>query len=81
MAMTFELPDELYQRLADAAAERGISPRQLIVDVLSQQFQSGGGSEDDPLEAFIGGFDSGDPTWASTDTAVLRKQAAARRTS
>ncbi len=79
MATTFELPEELYRRLADVAAERGVSARQLIVDVLSRQFQSSGDAQDDPFEAFIGGFDSGDPDWASTDTAVLRQQAAARR--
>ncbi|MFV0522975.1 MAG: hypothetical protein ACK5RL_00530 [Acidimicrobiales bacterium] len=82
MAATFEVPDELYRRLVDVAAERGVSADELIVDVLSQQLQVEGGgatADEDPLEALIGSFDSGEPSWATTDTSTLRKQADARR--
>jgi len=52
---------------------------QLATEVLSQQFSAAGADSGDALGAFIGSVDTGDADWASTDTAVLRKGADARR--
>lgn len=74
------LPDELADRLAAEAARRGISVDELAAETLSASLAADAGVEVDPLEAFIGSGDSGDPAWAARPTAELRGDAAARRT-
>lgn len=74
---TVELPDDVAAALAAAAAERGMTAEELAARVLAQEF--GPTDPGDALSAFISSIDTGDPDWASTDTAVLRKQADARR--
>ena len=70
---TIEVPDDVAIALAAAAAKRGITVAELIAELVSDRPESAG------LDGFLGCIDSGDPEWAGTDTAVLRKQADARR--
>jgi len=70
---TIELPDDVGAALAAAAAQRGITEAELIAELVTYRLEPAG------LDGFLGCIDSGDPEWAGTDTAVLRKQADARR--
>jgi len=70
---TIELPDDVAAALAAAAVQRGVTEAELIAELVSGRPEPAG------LDGFLGCIDSGDPDWAGTDTAVLRKQAAARR--
>ena len=36
--LTIEVPDDVAQRVADAAAERGVAPEKLAGEVLAEQF-------------------------------------------
>jgi len=69
-----ELPDDVAAALAAAAAERGVTEAELIAELVGSDRP-----KPDGLDGFLGCMDSGDPDWASTDTAVLRKAADARR--
>ena len=75
--MTVHLPEQLAGTLTAEAARRGVS-----VDDLSAELVAAGlpaGSDPDPLEAFIGSGDSGDPTWAARHTHDLRAEASTRQ--
>jgi hypothetical protein len=74
MSMTLHVPEDLGSRLAAEASRRGVS-----VDELSAQLLAAGLPVDDPLEAFIGSGDSGDPAWAARDIHELRSELAVRR--
>lgn len=76
--MSVELPDPLAERLAAEAARRGLAVEAIEgrYGIVRPEPKTDGV---DAVEAFIGCFDSGDPEWASTDTHVLRAQAAAHR--
>jgi len=74
---TVELPDDVAAALAAAAAARGITVDELAAEALAERFHTTP-VIGDALAAFIGCMDSGDPDWAGTDTAVLRKQADTR---
>lgn len=74
MPMTVHVPDDLGGRLVAEAARLGTS-----VDELSAQLLAAGLPNEDPLEAFIGSWDSGDPAWASRDIHELRAELASRR--
>jgi len=63
---TIELPDDVAAALAAAAAERGITEPELIAELVGFDVAKPAG-----LDGFLGCMDSGDPDWASTDTAVL----------
>ncbi len=81
---SIELPDDVAAALAAAAAERGLSEAELIAEMVAADADHVAGSADEArraeaLEAFIGCADSGDESWAATDTKVLRAQAAARK--
>jgi len=67
------LPDELASRLAAEAARRGVTPDELAAETLAAFLPSPTGT--DPVEAFIGSGDSGDPAWAGRPTAELRADA------
>jgi hypothetical protein len=71
-------PDELAGRLAAEAARRGITVDELAAETLSASLLASTGAQVDPLEAFIGSGDSGDPTWAAQPSIELRQQAARR---
>lgn len=46
--MTIELPDNVYDRVLDRAAERGVSPQQEVVEIVSRHSH---GENDDSLAA------------------------------
>ncbi len=71
---TIELPDDVAAALAAAAAERGVTEAELIAELVESDQPKPAG-----LDGFLGCMDSGDPDWAGTDTAVLRKVADTRR--
>lgn len=73
------VPPALAARLAAEATRRGVEVDVVAAELLAAGLPAAGG-EPDPLDAFIGSGDSGDPTWASRDTAELRTEAARRRT-
>lgn len=82
VSITVEVPEPLASRLAAEAARRGVDPADLAVETLQHTLGASDNLEPeagDPLDAFVGSFDFGDPAWASTDVAVLRAEAAARR--
>jgi hypothetical protein len=81
MSIHVEIPDALAARLEDEAARRGITVEALAHDVLRERYgvPSADGDEMERLKGFIGCLDSGDPTWARTDTHILRSEADAGR--
>ncbi len=76
---TIELPDDVAAALAAAAAERDMTADELAAEALAGQFGPTAVEPVDALGAFIGSVETGDPDWASTDTAVLRQAAGSRR--
>ncbi len=58
--LTLQLPDNLYQPLAKAAAQAQQSPEELAAQWLSQAIQQ---FTDDPVEQFIGAISSTTPDW------------------
>jgi hypothetical protein len=77
MTLTVHLEGPVAGALTAEAARRGQSPDEVAADLLAERLPAGPGG--DPVEAFIGSADSGDPGWAGRDTRVLRAEAAARR--
>jgi len=77
MTLTVHLPGELAAALEAEAARRGQTPDQTAADLLAERLPAGPAS--DPVEAFIGSADSGDPSWAGRETRELRAEAAIRR--
>jgi hypothetical protein len=75
--LTVHLPDQVADALSAEAARRGQSPDQVAADLLAERVPPAAAA--DPVEAFIGAGDSGDPGWAGRDSRVLRAEAAARR--
>jgi hypothetical protein len=76
MSLTVHVPEELARRVEEAAAVRHVSPEQLAIETIESRFPAG--DEEDPLEAFIGSGDSGDPSWAERHTSELRAEALRR---
>jgi hypothetical protein len=76
MTLTVHLPENLAAVLEAEAARRGQSTDQVAADLLAERLPAAPAS--DPVDAFIGAADSGDPSWADRDTRQLRVQAAAR---
>jgi hypothetical protein len=77
MTLTVHLPGELAAALEAEAARRGQTPGQVATDLLAERLPAAPAS--DPVEAFIGSADSGDPGWAGRDTRQLRAEAASSR--
>jgi hypothetical protein len=77
MTLTVHLPQSLAEVLEAEAARRGQSPGETAADLLAERLPAV--PESDPVEAFIGSADSGDPGWAGRDTRQLRAEAAVRR--
>jgi hypothetical protein len=77
MSLTVHVPDELAGRLSAEAARRGMGVEQLSAELLAAGLPITPGI--DPVEAFIGSGDSGDPSWAGGETRQLRLEAVARR--
>ncbi len=65
---TIELPDDVAAALTAAAADRGLSEVELIVELVGSDQPKPAG-----LDGFLGCMDSGDPDWAGTDTKVLAR--------
>ena len=59
--LTLELPEEVYEPLVKSAEQLGKAPEQMAVQILAESVRQ---FEDDPIEKFIGAFDSGAPDWA-----------------
>ena len=59
--LTLELSEEVYEPLARSAEQVGKTPEQMVVQILTESIRQ---FEDDPIEKFIGAFDSGVPDWA-----------------
>lgn len=76
MAIVIELSERSAARVAAVAAARGITADSVIDELVETlEVPSGVVVVDetvDPLEAFFGCGDSGDPDWAGTDTRLLR---------
>lgn len=77
MTLTVDLPGALAAALEAEAARRGQTPDRVAADLLAERLPVAPAS--DPVEAFIGSADSGDPGWAGRNTHELRAGAAARR--
>lgn len=54
--LTLELPEEVYAPLVKSAEQLGKAPEQMAVQILAEGVRQ---FEDDPIEKFIGAFDSG----------------------
>lgn len=59
--LTLEMPEEVYEALRRKAEEAGQPPESLAIQLLVAAIRSRDG---DPLEEFIGAFDSGGSGWA-----------------
>lgn len=68
--MTLNVPEELYRSLVQRAEEAGQEPESLAVQLLARATEPGA---NDPLEAFIGAFDSQGSDWADRHDAYLGK--------
>ena len=81
--MSVDLPDPLAERLAAEAARRGVTVEDLALEAIEGRYGRARPKQDsdgsDAVAAFIGCFDSGDPTWASRDIHELRAEAADRK--
>lgn len=81
--MSVELPDPLAERLAAEAARRGLTVEELALEAIEGRYGPSRPREatdrSDAVAAFVGCFDSGDPTWASRDIHDLRAEAAERK--
>jgi len=60
-SLTLELPENVYQSLKKTATQTGQQPETLAVQWLKKITQQ---QEIDPLEKFIGAFNSNIPDWA-----------------
>ncbi len=75
------LPEDLAARVEAAAAQRGVSAETVVAQAVAAHLPAQHDDDDDtdPLEAFIGSGDSGDPSWAARDIHQLRHELAERR--
>jgi hypothetical protein len=79
VAATFEIPEPLFERIARLAAKRGLTPDEFVAEILVERADAESNESDvEALDAFIGCVETGDPSWAGTDTAELRRQAEVR---
>ena len=73
-AITLDLPEEVYEPLKRTAKDNGQSPEDLAVKWLTAAIQHLG---DDPLEQFIGAFNSQEADWADEHDRHLGQSLAA----
>ncbi len=73
-AITLDLPEEVYEPLKRTAKDNGQSPEDLAVKWLTTVVQRLG---DDPLEQFIGVFNSQEADWADEHDRHLGQSVAA----
>ena len=70
--LTLEVPERVYAPLAKAAQETGKTPEEMAVQYLANvvgRFDV----DDDPLNKFIGAFDSGAADWADKHDEYIGK--------
>lgn len=60
--LLIELPDEIYQTLLQTAEQLGQSPEAIVTQWIVNQHQT---QASDPLDNFIGAFNSEIPDWTS----------------
>jgi hypothetical protein len=60
--LSIELPDEVYQTLLETADRLGQSPEAIVRQWIVTQHQT---QASDPLDSFIGAFNSDIPDWTS----------------
>jgi hypothetical protein len=75
MGMVINLSDRVAARVSAVAAARGVTETEVIEDLVMGAPAPAPivlDDAEDPLEAFFGCGDSGDPEWAGTDTRLLR---------
>ena len=68
--MTLNMPEELYRALVQRAEKAGQKPESLAVQLLRTVTEPGA---EDPLERFIGAFDSQGSDWADRHDTYLGK--------
>lgn len=61
-SLTLEIPENIYQPLADKAAAEGRKVEDVALEKLANGSERPG---EDPFEKFIGAFDSGGMDWAN----------------
>lgn len=71
--LTVEVPDDVAERVADAAAQRGVAPEQLASEILADSFPAGG------RLSFIGIGRSGRGDLAERRKEIRRELLAERR--
>lgn len=59
--LQLELPEEIYKPLVKNAKQKGRSPEEIAIEYLKSILSK---LEDDPIEKFIGAFQSDIPDWA-----------------
>ncbi len=57
MSLVVRLPEDLTARVEAAAAQRGVSPEQIVAEAVAAHLPAPG--DTDPLDAFIGSGSSG----------------------
>ncbi len=70
--LTLEVPEEVFESLRRKAEEAGKPPEALAIESLAAATGDRGG---DPVEEFIGAFDSEVPEWADRHDEHLRRGA------
>lgn len=68
--MTLNVPERVYKSLVQKAKASGQKPESLAIELLTTATQPG---VDDPVEAFIGAFNSQGSDWADQHDAHLAK--------
>ncbi len=59
-SLTLNIPDNLYSPLLEIADKTGKKPEDLMIEYLQTMIKE---TENDPLEEFIGAFNSNIPDW------------------
>jgi hypothetical protein len=68
--LTLEVPEKVYVPLVKAARQTGKTPEEMAVQYLTSVVTR---FDDDPLEKFIGAFDSGVTDWADRHDEYIGK--------
>ena len=69
-SVTLNLPEHLYSPLLERANKTGKKPEELMIEYLQTMIRE---TEDDPLEEFIGAFNSEIPDWTENHDLYLGK--------
>ncbi|TVQ42840.1 MAG: hypothetical protein EA365_14015 [Gloeocapsa sp. DLM2.Bin57] len=69
-SVTLNLPDHLYSPLLEKANQIGKKPEELMIEYLQTMINN---TEDDPVEEFIGAFNSDFADWTEKHDVYLGK--------